>query len=62
MCGGSGDITAADVAAGSSGRWLQQRASMYTEAKAVVVVISVTAAAAVIVAEVRTQIPYICHT
>jgi len=46
---------------GSSGRWLQQRASMYTEATAVVVVFSVTAAA-VIVAEVQTQIPYIFHT
>jgi len=43
---------------GCSGQWLQQQASMYTEATAVVV-ISVTAAAAVIVADVRTQIPYI---
>ena len=49
---------------GRSGQWLQQRASMYTDATAVVVVISLTAAAAaaVIVAEVRTQIPYICQS
>jgi len=53
--GSSGDITAADV--GGRLQWLQQQASMYTEVTTVVVVISVTEAAAVIVAEVRSQIP-----